>query len=208
MIVTQIGMYTSKSSESHRDYYREIYIANSSVLCLYIYCILLGCYNILVIIRRTSVFQNDLTDWSLEPTESTGSSEIPIRDESIVSHDNKYKTDCTQALFTCRHFWQLFYTWLCILLYLLAVIEHVIELSQACWSVWINGLQVLHLHPGVTNSSLYLCLSKRPPHIQTPHTLYHTDTWSSSFCGPVTENWTLEKVGSKEINTWRKPIPE
>lgn len=44
-------------------------------------------------------------------------------------------------------------------------------LSPACWSVRRNGLQALHLHPGVTDSSLYLCLFKQ---LSSHHTHFIT----------------------------------
>lgn len=52
--------------------------------------------------------------------------------------------------------------------------------------------------------SLRAALLQLHTHTQTPHTLHHTDTQASSFCGPVTEDgkWRKERgVGSEEIDT-------
>lgn len=86
-----------------------------------------------------------------------------------------------------------------------------LSLSPTCWSVRRNGLQALHLHPGVTDSSLYLCLSKHfSSHCSLIHTYFITLIPSPPvFCGPVTEDGKKRKesgLGSKEINTRGKPI--
>lgn len=57
------------------------------------------------------------------------------------------------------------------IVHVLSAADHVIKLPLsllASGSVGTNGLQVLHLHPGVTDSSLYLCLST---HLPSYHTL-------------------------------------